>query len=444
MNNFSKLGFILATLGSSIGLGHIWRFPYMIGENGGGAFVLLFLVMSLVIGVAMLIGEMLIGNKTGKNPIDAFKTLDPSPNKRWKYAGLTLIGGPIILTFYCVVLGWMLHYLFVVNFDLPNSANEADMIFSALIGNNLKAQILGFSVMLGLSALIVSFGIKEGIEKLNIVLMPLLFVIFIGLLIYASFQPSFIEAVKFLFDFRYEDLNFNIFISSLAQMCFSLSLGVGIIITYSARAESSQNLAQSAMLVMISGIVISLIAGLVIFTFVYQYGVEATQGVGLVFKSLPIVFGQMGFVGVIISVLFFIGLIFAGITSTISLLEPSVMLLTQKYNQSRIKATWLVTLLIYIAGLVIILSLYEDYKNALSMLGKSLFDLVDFLSTAIIMPFGALLGVIFVGWILKKDKVQTMTQNFLSKRLFNVWFFIIRYVAPLVVIVAWIGVILEQ
>ena len=204
MNGFSKFGFILATLGSSVGLGHIWRFPYMAGEMGGSAFVLLFLVLTLVVGVAMLIGEMLMGNKTQKNTTDAFIELDPNPKKPWRFAGLVLIGGPFILTFYSVVLGWVVYYLFSVSIDLPKDAKEADFIYNTLLGSQIWWQILGFSVVLGLTGLIVSLGVKEGIERLNVVLMPLLFIIFIGLLVYAAFQPAFWQAVHFLFDFKYQ------------------------------------------------------------------------------------------------------------------------------------------------------------------------------------------------------------------------------------------------
>ena len=443
MNSFSKFGFILATLGSSIGLGHIWRFPYMTGQNGGGAFVLLFLVMTLFVGVAMLIGEMLVGNKTQKNTADAFVDLDPNPSKPWRFAGLTLLGGPIILTFYAVVLGWVVFYLVGVGIDLPENAAEADAAFTALLTSHSFYQILGFSAVLGLTGLIVSLGVKDGIEKLNLVLMPLLFVVFIGLLVYAAFQPSFMQAVHFLFGFRYEDINFSVIVSAMGQMCFSLSLGIGIIITYAASTDSKQNLLESALYVVISGVVISLIAGLIIFTFVYEYGVESREGTGLVFKSLPVAFSKMGSVGVVVAVLFFIGLAFAGITSTISLLEPSVMYFVQKYNKSRKATTWVITGVIYAVGLLLIFSLNSDYSAALSVFGKALFAWVDAASSNIIMPLGALISMIFVGYAIGKERVREMTRGFLGDFAFALWFFIIRYIVPLVIIIAWVGVVLE-
>ena len=350
-----------------------------------------------------------------------------------------LVGGPFILTFYMIVLGWVLYYLFAVSMDLPSNANEADWVFGTLLSADLGMQILGFSAVAFITALVVSFGIREGIERLNVVLMPLLFIIFIGLLIYASFQSSFIRAVHFLFDFKYYDISADVVIAAMGQMCFSLSLGVGIIISYSASTKPNANLLESALYVCLCGIAISLIAGLMIFTFVFEHGVEITQGAGLVFKALPIVFSKMGIIGVIISVLFFLGLAFAGITSTISLLEPSVMFFVQKYGFSRAKITWIIMGIIYVVGLVLIFSLHKDYANALMLQGKGLFEWVDKASSDIVMPLGALLSVIFVGWFIGKNKVRIMTSGFLSGQAFGVWFFIIRYIAPLVVLLAWGG-----
>ncbi|ETD26868.1 sodium-dependent transporter [Helicobacter canis] len=444
MGNFSKFGFIMATLGSSIGLGHIWRFPYMAGQMGGGAFVLLFLVMTLFIGVAMLVGEMLMGNKTQKNTADAFVQLDPNPKKPWRFAGLTLIGGPIILAFYAVVLGWVVYYLVGVSIDLPDNAQQADQIYGALLTSHSLYQILGFTSVLGLTGLIVSLGIKDGIEKLNLVLMPLLFIIFIGLLIYAAFQPSFMQAVHFLFDFKYEDISFNVIVAAMGQMCFSLSLGIGIIITYAASTDPKQNLLESALYVVVCGIVISLIAGVMIFTFVYEYEVEVTYGTGLVFKALPIAFSKMGISGVVVAMLFFVGLAFAGVTSTISLLEPSVMYFVQKYNKNRKAVTWAIVGAIYAVGLVLIFSLNSDYSQTLSLAGKQLFVWFDSASSNVIMPLGALISMIFVGYVIGRDRVKEMAQGFLGERGFVVWFFIIRYIVPLVIITAWIGTIISE
>ncbi|PAF42659.1 sodium-dependent transporter [Helicobacter sp. 11S03491-1] len=444
MSHFSKFGFILATLGSSIGLGHIWRFPYMAGVMGGGGFVVLFLFLSLTIGISMLVAEMVIGHTAGKNTTDSFKELDPNPKKRWGYAGITLIGGPFILTFYSIVLGWVLYYLFVVSFGLPQDIGTSEAEFDDLLANSIWWQILGLSVVLGITGWVVSRGIKNGIEKLNLVLMPLLFVIFIGLLIYAMSMPSFGRAFNFMFAFRFEDITTNVLIAALGQMFFSLSLGVGIIITYSASTHKKQNLLKSAFWVVIPGVLISLVAGLMIFTFVFQYEGKVAQGAGLVFVSLPLVFAKMGLVGNVVSILFLVALAFAGITSTISLLEPSVMYIIDRFRLRRSYVTWLLVLGIYMVGLLLILSSNKHYQSDLTFFHKSLFDWVDFSSSAIVMPLGGFLSVIFVGWVIGKNRVYEFSKHFLSREMFEVWFFIIRYIAPLVVIVIWVAKIIES
>ena len=462
MGNFSKFGFILATLGSSIGLGHIWRFPYMVGQMGGGAFVLLFLVMTLFIGVAMLVGEMLMGNKTQKNTVDTFIQLDPNPKKPWRFAGLTLIGGPIILAFYAVVLGWVVYYLVGVSVDLPDNAQQADQIYGALLTSRSFHQILGFTSVLGFTGLIVSLGIKNGIEKLNLVLMPLLFIIFIGLLIYAAFQPSFMQAVHFLFDFKYEDINANVFMEALAQMFFSLSLGVGTIITYAVASQEKQNLLVSALWVVVPGIIISLVAGLIIFTFYFGYdgslGSDGDKGINLVFISLPLIFSEFGAVGQILCLAFLGALLFAGITSTISLLEPSVFYLTQRRGLSRAKASFWVSVAVFVLGLFAIhsfssyhiqnlqtsLPIEADKHSAffwldtLMQYSNPTFFWLDYLTAKIIMPLSALASIIFLGYVIKEDTLRGLTQGFLNPIAFEVWYFIIRHVAPLLILAIFI------
>lgn len=288
-NHFSKLGFVLAALGSAIGLGHIWRFPYMTGVSGGGAFVLLFLFLSLSVGAAMFIAEMLLGQSTQKNVIEAFKELDLNPKKRWKYAGILLISGPLILTFYGTILGWVLYYLVSISFNLPNNIQESEQIFTQTL-QSIGLQSIGLFSVLFITGWIVSRGIKEGIEKLNLVLMPLLFATFFGLLFYAMSMDSFSKAFHFMFDFKPKDLTSQVFTYSLGQVFFSLSIGLGINITYAAVTDKTQNLLKSTIWVVLSGILISLVAGLMIFTFVFEYGANVSQGTGLIFTSLPVVF----------------------------------------------------------------------------------------------------------------------------------------------------------
>ncbi|HCD73727.1 MAG TPA: sodium-and chloride-dependent transporter, partial [Helicobacter sp.] len=325
MNHFSKIGFILAALGSSIGLGHIWRFPYVAGTNGGGAFVLLYLVLALSLGIAMLIGEMLIGNRGGgANAVKSYENLDVSSSKKWRLAGFTLIGGPIILSFYAIVLGWVFYYLFMVSFNLPENMQDSQTIFNTLYTNGFVPQTLGLLFVMGITALVISRGVKKGIEALNLILTPLLFIIFFGLLLYAMSMDSFSKALHFMLSFDINEakkaLTLNVFIDSLGQVFFSLSLGVGIIITYAASSQSNQNLLKSALWVVLSGILIAIMAGLMIFTFVYEYNGEVGGDAGLIFITLPVMLSHLGIWGNVIAFLFLIAFSFAGITSAISLL----------------------------------------------------------------------------------------------------------------------------
>ena len=441
MNNFSKLGFILATLGSSIGLGHIWRFPYVAGTSGGGAFVLLFLAITFIIGVSMLIAEMIMGNRTKTNAQDAFAILDESKGKKWKYAGITVIGGPLILTFYCIVLGWVLYYLFFVSFNLPIDAKTSEASFLHLLQDNLPAQILSFFAIVVITAYFVARGVKSGIEALNFILMPLLFIIFIGLFIYAATLPSFSNGLHFMFDVDFSKINSNVFVNALGQVFFSLSLGVGILATYASATEEKQNLFTSSMWVVIPGILISLVAGVMIFTFTSEYNADPASGAGLVFITLPIVFNQMGSTGNIICILFMIGLAFAGISSTVSLLEPAVKWMIDKTRFNRISSTVIISACIFIVGVVLIFSLNPNYH--LSFNGKDLFSWMDWFSANILLIAGGISSCTFVGWGIRKERLREFTKHYLNDISFELWLFSLRYLAPVTVVLIFIHNIIK-
>ena len=447
MNNFSKIGFILAALGSSIGLGHIWRFPYIAGTSGGGAFVLLYLFLALTIGIAMLVGEMLIGNKGGANAFKSYENLDPNPRKRWRYAGLTLIGGPIILSFYAIVLGWVFYYLFMVSFNLPQDSAASDEIFSSLYTQGFLPQTLGLLLVMGLTGWIISCGVKRGVERLNLILTPLLFIIFFGLLLYAMSMDSFGRAAHFMLSFDLNQakkaLSLDVFVNSLGQVFFSLSLGVGIIITYAASSDSNQNLLKSSLWIVLSGIAIAIMAGLMIFTFVFEYNGNVGDGPGLIFKTLPVMLSHLGSLGNIVACLFLIAFSFAGITSTISLLEPAVMYVNETYGWSRAKATWSITAAIIALGMVIICSICTPAASYLSFGGKSLMDIIEFLSANFIMSIGGLLAVIFVGWVVPKEKLQSYTASFFNPFAFHIWYYLMRYITPCITIIILLAKIAE-
>ncbi|ANV98409.1 sodium-and chloride-dependent transporter [Helicobacter enhydrae] len=437
MNNFSKIGFILATLGSSIGLGHIWRFPYMAGTNGGGAFIVFYLFLAIVIGVSMLIAEMLIGNKAKSNPVESFAKLEPNHKSTWKFIGIMAIGGPMVMTFYAVVLGWVLYYLFVGSFNLPQNLQEAQTTFETLATGSIPTQIAGLLACMFLTAYIVAKGAKDGIEKLNLILMPLLFIIFIGLFFYAMSFDSFGKAVDFMFKFDIEKITPQVAVDVLGQVFFALSLGLGTILIYGAYANDNENLFSSSVWVVISGIFVSLVAGLIIFTLIFAFEGEPAAGPKLMFISLPLAFSQLensvGFFANIIAFLFMLCVAFAGITSTVSIVEPAIAYLRDRFDWTQAKATWICCGIITIFGVMVILSITKDYSVLFSFGGTSLFDWMDLATSKVLMPFGGFFCLIFSAYVIGKERLRKYTESFFSPAMFELWYAIIAYIAPLVI-----------
>lgn len=437
-SNFGRIGFILAVLGSSIGLGHIWRFPYIASVGGGGAFVLLFLLIS-IIGGAMLIGEMLIGNNGRTNVPDSFKVIANSNNTKWRFMGVSLFFGPIILTFYGVVLGWVLYYMFAISFNLPVNYEESKQVFITIISSDEKFiyQVLCFGFIAFVTAYGVANGIKR-IEKLNFILLPLLFIIFIGLLVYAFFLPSFSKAFSFMFKVDFSKINQEVLMIAMGQVFFSLSIGAGSIITYAAHSKKEQNLFSSALWVIISGVIISIIAGLVIFTFIFEYNPKSTLegGAGIVFIALSLAFSKFGLLGSLFCVIFMMGLLFAGISSTVSMLEPCVKYLENKTKFSRNMISYGVMFCIFLVGVIMILSNNETYSKNFTFFGNSLFDIADWSVSNILLVLSGLFGSLFIGYFVPKSKVRGWTNSFFKSNLsFSIWYYIIKILAPLMVLI---------
>lgn len=439
--NFSKTGFILATLGSSIGLGHIWKFPYTAGINGGGAFVLLYVVLACSIGVAMLIAEMLIGLTSRKNALECYPTLasqHAQASPKYQLFGVGVFVGPIVLSFYAIVLGWIVCYLGLAFVGYPQDVYVAKILFTNLSTLSFWIQSLSFSLILFLSAFIVAKGIKRGIETCNMVFMPLLFAIFCILLVYSySMQEGFSKSIAFLFRFEIDKITPLVFMQALGQVFFSLSLGVGTILTYARYSQNSQNLLKSSLWVVLSGIIISLIAGVMIFAFLYEFGQNPTQGASLMLQALPLAFGKMNeqiaYSGQIVGFFFFLAVIFAGITSAVSLLEPIVVVLQEKYHFTQAKAVWIATLCIWLIGEIIIISSLESLAPSFSLFERSLFDNLTFLSSDLLMPIGGLLVVVFVGYKLNRGFLESATSSFFSRFQFRIWLFLVRFVIPVVI-----------
>jgi len=440
---FSRIGFILAAAGSAVGLGNIWKFPYISGEYGGGAFVLVYLVTVLLIGFSIMIAEMLIGYLGRKDGVSSFETLAPKHKPIWKFAGFQGLAGLFIMIFYSVVIGWIFHYIVTSLSYLPSSVLEAEKTFTTMLHSDITTQLFYHTLAFVWITYVLTRGIKGGIEKLNLVLMPTLIIILLGMFLYALSLDSFSKSLNFMFTPDWTKLNSEAFVTAVGHAFFTLSLGMGAILTYSASMEKNSNLVKNAFWVVFLDTAIAIIAGLTLFTFLYQYGAGPAKGPGLVFISLPAAFYEMGIVGNIFSVLFFTALAFAGLTSSVSLVEPMVQYFIDRFSWSRLKASISMGLFFYLFGIVALLSNVDGYKELLSWGGKNFFDWVDHITAAIMLPLGGLLMAIFVGFVIERSRVEAVLKPQLGK-FFELWYFSLRYVTPVamfVVMLSLIGVI---
>ncbi|BCD59456.1 MULTISPECIES: sodium-dependent transporter [unclassified Nitratiruptor] len=437
IQKFSKIGFIMAAAGSAVGLGNIWKFPYMTGEYGGGAFVLVYLVTIAFIGFSVMIAEMLIGALGKKDTVSSFEELAPPNKKWWKYAGFMGFNGIIIMTFYSVVIGWILYYLFyVVLAGLPSDTQTAKNIFSDLVGNEILAQIFFHTVSTIIVGYVVYRGIKGGIEKVNLILMPALMIILFGLLVYASSLDGFSKALAFMFEPKWEKLNSEAFIRAIGHSFFTLSLGMGAIMTYAASLPKDASITKTAFIVTFMDTLIALVAGLVIFSFLFQFGAKPGQGPGLVFISLPTILNNFGTLGIFFALLFFLALAFAGLTSAVSLVEPVVQYFIDRFNMTRTKAVVVTSIVYWLVGIAALLSFTNSWGKVFSIAGKPLFDILEFTTDSILLPLGGFAIVIFVGYVLPKTEVRAHLHKpgELTGNLFSIWMFSIRYIAPVALI----------
>ena len=427
---FSRIGFILAAAGSAVGLGNIWKFPYIAGIYGGGAFVLVYLATVLLIGFSIMIAEMLIGYLGRKDGVTSFEELAPRHSGMWKFAGFQGLAGLFIMTFYSVVIGWIFHYIVTSVFSLPASVKEAETTFTTMLHSGFFTQLFYHTIAFIWITYVVNKGIKGGIEKMNMILMPSLVVILSAMFIYATTLDTFGRAVEFMFAPDWSKIDSNAFVTAVGHAFFTLSLGMGAIMTYSASLPKHAHIVKNAFWVVFLDTAIAIVAGLMLFTFLYQYGSGPAKGPGLVFISLPAAFYEMGILGNLFAVLFFIALAFAGLTSSVSLVEPMVQYFIDRFGWSRLKASVSMGLFFYLIGVIVILSNIDGFKESLTWGGKNLFDWIDFTTAAIMLPFGGLAMAIFVGFVVEKQRVESVMRPQLGFA-FDAWYFSLRYITPI-------------
>lgn len=414
------LGFILAAIGSAIGLGNVWRFPYITGEYGGGAFVLVYLLCVFAVGVPIMLAEFLIGRKMQLNCVGAFKML--RPGSPWVLTGwLGIVSGFVILSFYAVVGGWVLHYTLLAlrNSFVGNSPEQLNHLFSDLLGDPQLKVFWHFVFML-VTTLIVAGGVHSGIERANKIMMPLLFMLLCGLMIFALQTRGARAGLDFLLSPRWDQLTPTAVLEALGQAFFSLSLGMGAMITYGSYINRNVNLVKASLCVAIGDTLVAILAGLVIFPLVFTFQLEPGAGPGLIFQTLPFALAQLAG-GQMIGIAFFVLLTFAAVTSAISLLEVVVAYFVDERQWSRSKATWIVAGLIFLCGVP-------------SALWMGVLDLMDTLATNYLLPLGAMLIALFTGWVLHQPERQTEFQHTNLRPLaYQGWLFLVRVVSPVAV-----------
>lgn len=425
---------MMAAVGSAVGLGNIWKFPYITGEYGGGAFVLVYLITVMMVGFSVMISEMLIGYLGRRDCVANFETLAPRHKERWKHAGWMGLTGSLVMIYYSVVIGWIFHYITVALTQLPASVGEAEIAFTEMLTQSVLTQIFYHTIAFLITTAVLIKGIKGGIEKMNLILMPALMGILAIMFAYAATLDGFSQAVSYMFTPDWSKLTSEAFVVAVGHAFFTLSLGMGAIMIYSASLPKEGNLVHSSLFVIAGDTIIALVAGVVLFTFLFQYGAEPGKGPGLVFISLPAIFYAMGSLGTVFAVLFFLALAFAGLTSAVSLVEPMVQYLIDKFDMSRLKAAVVMGLFFYLLGIVAIFSQIEWSAPYLTWGGKNFFDWADYMTSAVLLPIAGLIMAIFVGYVIEKERVASVLKPQMGW-FFPIWYFSVRYIAPVALVV---------
>ena len=439
----SSFGVLVALTGSAIGLGNLWRFPYIVGNNGGAAFIIIYLFFVLLISLPIMFSEFIIGRRAQTNVFSSFKKLAPESN--WKHSGiLALLAGICIISFYSVVGGWTIDYLFkALSFQFSTTSEmELKNIFGEFVSSPIKPLIYTVIFLL-LTAIIVSAGIKKGIEKYSKLLMPILFVIVIIIAIRSITLPGAYAGVEFLFKPDFSKVTSDTFLAALGQAFFSLSIGCGTIITYASYVSKKENIMKISFLTAMADTIFAIIAGLAIMPAVFAFGVSPSEGPGLVFITLPMIFAQIP-LGGFLAIAFFFVLFVAAITSSISIFEVIISYLSEEFKLSRKAAVAIGFILILSLGVVC--SLSQGLLSNFKIFGYNFFDLMDASSANILMPLGGLLAALFVGWKMKRSDVVDELSNGgrlkIKRTIFLIILFGMRFVSPIAIIIIMLDALL--
>ena len=428
----SKIGVILATVGCAVGLGSIWRFPYMVGENGGGAFLLVFLICTALLGLPIMITEFFIGRHSRSNAAGAFKKL--APGTQWKWIGYNgVLAAFLILGFYSVVSGWTLEYIWqALSGSLDGKTTEEFTTDFRAFSSSVVRPIVWTVVFVGLTHFIIASGVEKGIERASKVMMPALFFILIALCIRSVTLPGMEEGLAFFLEPDFSKITSSVVLSAMGQTFFSMSIGMGCLITYSSYFGKETNLQATAIQVIVLNTLVAVLAGIMVFPAVFSFGIEPTAGPELVFITLPNIFEQLPF-GSLWSLVFFVLLALAALTSTISLHEVATAYIHEEYHLTRHQAAWVVSIGVSILGAIASLSfgVLREYTIG----GLIIFDALDYLTAKIMMPLGGMFICIFVGTRIEKRilKEELTNRGTIPFYFFNTYAFVVKYIAPIAI-----------
>lgn len=435
----SRFAFVLASAGAAIGLGAIWKFPYVTGMNGGGAFFLLFIIFTLLIGLPMLVSEFIIGRGTGKEAVSAYKSI--APKSVWTLIGkIGVLGCFLLLTFYSVVGGWVLIYsgLSVSGQIISEGANYGEL-FGTIIGTPWIT-IVGLVIFTIINVVVISYGIQNGIEKANKYMMPLLFIFFIILVVRALTLDGAMEGVKFFLSPDFSQIESEAVLYALGQSFFSLAVGFSCMVTYSSYLNKKVNLTTSASSIVSMNIFVSLLAGLAIFPVVFAFGLAPEEGPPLLFIVLPTAFGEMP-IGSVFLALFLLLFLFAILTSSFSLYEIIVSAFTASGKFSRKAVSICLGIVLFLVSIPAALS--ESLLSDVIIFDKNIFDATDYLVSNLMLPLGSLLIALFIIHRFDKNivKAEYMVGNNGTTSLYHVWRFLMTYVVPITIVIVYLSLI---
>jgi NSS family neurotransmitter:Na+ symporter len=433
--------FILAATGSAVGLGNIWKFPYITGENGGGAFVLVYLLCIAAIGIPIMMAEVLLGRRGRQSPINTMKALAKAEGRSpaWSLLGWSgVLAGFLILSYYSVIAGWALAYVLKAGSGAFSMGGAEDIqgLFGALVSNPGEL-IFWHTLFIVMTMIVVARGVKRGLEKAVRLLMPALFVLLLIMVGYAINSGEFAQGISFLFSPDFSKLTADGVLIAMGHAFFTLSLGMGAIMIYGSYMPHEASIAKTSIIVALADTAVALLAGMAIFPIVFANGLEPGAGPGLIFQTLPIAFGSMEG-GTFFGTLFFILLVFAAWSSAISLIEPAVAWLVENKGWSRIKASVVCGVATWLVGLGTVFS-FNIWAEA-TLWGKTVFDLLDYLTSNIMLPLGGLFIAVFAAWVMKST--STADELSLGEGLaFPLWRFLVRFVTPVAVIIVFLNAI---